>query len=206
MRCASCGFDNREGMAFCTECGIRLQPSCPSCGFENTVQAKFCGKCGTPLAAAGQSLPVKNRKRQGTTTTKRAKRPTATPTAAKSRPAAQEAERRQLTVMFCDLVGSTALSERLDPEDLRAVVRAYQTMCAEVISRFEGYIAQYLGDGLLVYFGYPVAYEDSAQRAVRAGLGIVTELQHLNTRLQQEARRVLTLQIRVGIHTGLVVV
>src|SRR5215468_3632476 len=79
-----------------------------------------------------------------------------------------DAERRQLTVMFCDLVDSTALSGQLDPEDLREVVRAYQATCAEVIQRFAGHIAQYLGDGLLVYFGYPLAHEDDAQRAVRA--------------------------------------
>src|SRR5262245_50281287 len=91
-------------------------------------------------------------------------------------PSRLEAERRQLTVMFCDLVGSTALSGQLDPEELREVVRAYQAICAEVISRFEGHLAKYLGDGLLVYFGYPVAHEDDAQRAVRAGLGILAEL------------------------------
>jgi len=79
-----------------------------------------------------------------------------------------DAERRQLTVMFCDLVGSTLLSKHLDPEELREVVRAYQAECAEVIRRFEGYVAQYLGDGLLVYFGYPMAHEDDAQRAVLA--------------------------------------
>jgi len=76
------------------------------------------------------------------------------------------AERRQLTVMFCDLVGSTALSEQLDPEELREVVHAYQVMCAEVIGRFDGHLAKYIGDGLLIYFGYPVAHEDDAQRAV----------------------------------------
>src|SRR5262249_61758018 len=107
MRCASCGFDNPEGMAFCTECGTRLQPSCPSCGFDNTAQAKFCGKCGTPLAVAGQSLPATNRKRQGTTTAREARRAAASPPAAKSRPASPEAGRRQPTVMICDLVGST---------------------------------------------------------------------------------------------------
>ncbi len=83
------------------------------------------------------------------------------------------AERRQLTVMFCDFVGSTALSAQLDPEELREVVRAYQETCTEVIRRYEGHIAQHLGDGLLVYFGYPVAHEDDAQRAVRAGLEII---------------------------------
>ena len=115
-----------------------------------------------------------------------------------------DAERRQLTVMFCDLVDSTTLSSQLDPEDLREVVRAYQETCAKVIARFEGHIAQYLGDGLLVYFGYPLAHEDDAQRAVRAGLGMMEALGQLNTRLGQE--RGVQLAVRLGIHTGLVVV
>jgi len=115
-----------------------------------------------------------------------------------------EAERRQLTVLFCDLVDSTALSSQLDPEELREVVRAYQDTCAKVIARFEGHIAQYLGDGLLVYFGYPLAHEDDAQRAVRAGLGMIEAVGQLNTRLEQE--RGVHLDVRLGIHTGLVVV
>jgi class 3 adenylate cyclase len=86
---------------------------------------------------------------------------------------APAAERRQLTVLFCDLVESTVLARQLDPEELRAVVRAYQDTCAKVIARFEGHIAQYLGDGLLVYFGYPLAHEDDAQQAGRAGLGML---------------------------------
>jgi len=119
-------------------------------------------------------------------------------------PASSDAERRQLTVLFCDLVDSTRLSSQLDPEDLREVVRAYQDTCAKVIARFEGHIAQYLGDGLLVYFGYPLAHEDDAQRAVRAGLGIVEALGQLNTCLAQE--RGVPLAARLGIHTSLVVV
>ena len=119
-------------------------------------------------------------------------------------PRVPEAERRQLTVLFCDLVDSTGLARQLDPEDLREVVRAYQEACAKAIARFEGHIAQYLGDGLLVYFGYPVAHEDDAQRAVRAGLGIVEAMGQLNTRLTQE--RGVQLAVRLGIHTGLVVV
>ena len=127
--------------------------------------------------------------------------PGALPPAARAAP---QAERRQLTVMFCDLVDSTALSSQLDPEDLREVVRAYQASCAEVIQRFDGHTAQLLGDGLLVYFGYPQAHEDDAQRAVRTGLGIVEALGTLNTRLEQEQG--LRLAVRVGMHTGLVVV
>src|SRR5439155_3329454 len=111
---------------------------------------------------------------------------------------------RQLTVLFCDVVDSTALASQLDPEELREVVRVYQEACAKVVARFEGHIAQYLGDGLLVYFGYPLAHEDDAQRAVRAGLGIVEVLGTLNSRLAQ--RQGVRLAIRMGIHTGLVVV
>jgi class 3 adenylate cyclase/predicted ATPase len=119
-------------------------------------------------------------------------------------PRSADAERRQLTVMFCDLVDSTRLSGQLDPEDLREVVRAYQSACAEVIQRFDGHIAQYLGDGLLVYFSYPQAHEDDAQRAVRASLGILTAMGALNSRLERE--KGVRLAVRVGIHTGPVVV
>jgi predicted ATPase/class 3 adenylate cyclase len=119
-------------------------------------------------------------------------------------PRPPDAERRQLTVMFCDLVDSTALSGQLDPEDLREVVRAYQATCTAVIQHFDGSIAQYLGDGLLVYFGYPQAHEDDAQRAVRAALGILEAMGTLNTRLEQD--KSIRLAVRIGIHTGLVVV
>src|SRR5215471_5173746 len=115
-----------------------------------------------------------------------------------------EAERRQLTVMFCDLVDSTKLSSQLDPEEYREVVRAYQLACTEVIQRFDGHVAQLLGDGLLVYFGYPQAHEDDAQRAVRAGLGMLAAMEVLNNRIEHD--KGIRLALRLGIHTGLVVV
>jgi class 3 adenylate cyclase/predicted ATPase len=127
--------------------------------------------------------------------------PVLTPVVTHSGP---EAERRQLTVLFCDLVGSTQLSGQLDPEDLRTVVRAYQEAAAEVIQAYAGHIAQYLGDGLLVYFGYPTAHEDEARRAVHTGLGMVQAIATLNTRLA--AQYGVTLAVRLGIHTGPVVV
>ena len=100
--------------------------------------------------------------------------PTAVVTAAApDAPAPADAERRQLTVMFCDLVGSTALSTRLDPEDLREVIGAYHRAVAETVGRFDGFVAKYMGDGVLVYFGYPRAHEDDAERAVRAGLAVI---------------------------------
>ena len=129
------------------------------------------------------------------------------------------AERRQLTVMFCDLVGSTALSERLDPEEFRGVVQAYQETSTEIIRRYDGHIAQHLGDGLLVYFGYPLAHEDDAARAVRAGLEIISTIQdkvpfplegehvlRVVTGRQGKETEEKSLQVRIGIHTGLVVI
>jgi class 3 adenylate cyclase len=115
-----------------------------------------------------------------------------------------EAERRQLTVMFCDLVDSTNLAQRLDPEDYRAVVRAYQEAAVAALRPFDGYVAQYLGDGLLVYFGYPRAHEDAAQRAVRAGLAIVDAMEPLNTRMVPQCG--VRVAVRLGLHTGVAVV
>jgi class 3 adenylate cyclase/predicted ATPase len=113
-------------------------------------------------------------------------------------PAPRAAERRQITVMFCDLVGSTALSEQLDAEDLRALMQAYQQACGEVIGRYNGHVAQYLGDGLMTYFGWPVAHEDDAERAVRAGLEIIEAV--------KQVAAPAPLRVRIGMATGSVVV
>ena len=113
-------------------------------------------------------------------------------------PPKDTAERRQVTVMFSDLVGSTAMSARMDPEDLRDVISAYQKCVAETVRRFGGFVAKYMGDGVLVYFGYPQAHEDDAERAVRAGLEIVAAITALKSSVP--------LQTRIGIATGLVVV
>ena len=116
---------------------------------------------------------------------------------------AHDAERRQLTVMFCDMVGSTALSTRLDPEDLHEVLRRYQQSCSEVVARFEGHVGNYTGDAVLAYFGYPKAHEDDALRAIRAGLDIVDAIRRLDGELESLG---VTVNVRVGINTGLVVV
>jgi class 3 adenylate cyclase/tetratricopeptide (TPR) repeat protein len=155
----------------CTTCGVPLGGHCPACGAVNLPRAQFCAGCGARLGAA---------------------RPSSTGAAA-THPA--EAERRQLTVLFCDLVGSAELAGRLDPEELRDVIRAYQQVAAAVVARFEGHVAQYLGDGLLVYFGYPIAHEDDPRRAAQAALSMLEAFQRFSFRLQG----------RIGIHTGLVV-
>src|SRR5262245_4841648 len=177
MRCSHCEFENPERTKFCGQCSTPLSRDCTQCGFENPPDFTFCGQCGTALATAPH----------GNLTS--------------------EAERRHLTVMFCDQVDSMDRSHRLDPEEFREITRQYQEVCAKVIGDFAGQIGQYQGDGLLVYFGYPVAHEDDAQRAVRAGLGILAALPQLNSQLQQTMRDLqgFPLQLRIGIHTGLAV-
>src|SRR5271165_7056142 len=131
--------------------------------------------------------------------------PTATPASVPPpAPVGAQAERRQLTVMFCDLVGSTALSAGMDPEDLRDVIASYQNRCSAVIRRYDGFVAKYMGDGILVYFGYPRAHEDEAERSVRAGLDIVDAMAELNAAIRRPPG--VELAVRIGIATGPVIV
>ena len=119
-------------------------------------------------------------------------------------PVQAEAERRQLTVMFCDLVGSTALSKAMDPEDLRDVITSFQTRCTEAIRRYDGFVAKFMGDGILVYFGYPRAHEDEAERSARAGLDIIAAMADLNAAVPRPPG--VELAVRIGIATGPVIV
>ena len=198
--CPQCQHENSVTASFCGTCGTHLVRVCPSCGLAASPHTLFCTTCGRQLTQSlpGTSSPPSGSRRELQAAQVRRR---GTSASVQGKP---EAERRHLTVLFCDVVDSTVLSVRLDPEAYREVIGAYHTVCAEVIERFDGHIAQYLGDGLLVYFGYPRAHEDDAQRAVRAGLGIVEALGPLQKRLQQEQG--VSLAVRVGIHTGLVVV
>ncbi len=192
MRCSDCAHDNRDSARFCSRCGQQLARACARCGNELEAQARFCDACGAAVdaavtaAAAPPGEPVPPAPHVG------------------DAGVAGRAERRQLTVMFCDLVGSTELAGRLDPEDLRELERAYQDVCTRAVTRFDGFVARYMGDGILAYFGYPQAHEDDAERAVRAGLGVVEAVAQLDGDLGR--RRGVRLAVRVGIATGPVVV
>jgi class 3 adenylate cyclase len=187
MQCLECKYENRLEAKFCGGCGMALEQVCPNCNAVVMLTAKFCDSCGALVGKEEPSPTSANRSLSEVHVGR----------------VVSEAERRQLTVMFCDLVGSTGLAERLDPEELRELLAQYQELCANVINKFEGYLARYIGDGLLVYFGYPQAHEDDPQRAVRAGLEITQEIQTLGTKVVQTE---VTTAVRIGITTGLVVV
>jgi class 3 adenylate cyclase/DNA-binding winged helix-turn-helix (wHTH) protein/predicted ATPase len=188
--CPRCQHATLPEAQFCNVCGASLvEQPCPTCGCATPPGAAFCHACGTSLNPQ-------------TPTTITAS--DALPEQVSQAPPSLEAERRHLTVVFCDLVESTQLAERLDPEDYREVVRVYQAVCTEVIERYDGHIAQLLGDALLIYFGWPTAHEDDAQRAVYAGLEMLNVLADANRRLKP--RYHVELAMRVAVHTGLVVV
>jgi class 3 adenylate cyclase/tetratricopeptide (TPR) repeat protein len=203
MKCGACGFDSPEGMRFCGGCGEALERVCGSCGSEVPAGFRFCGQCGAavegapPAAAPSPAGPAR------ATSGGRVVPFAAPDEEARPAPVEPEAERRQLTVMFCDLVGSTEASSALDPEEWRDVMRRYQSACSEVVERYEGTIAQYLGDGILVYLGFPVAHDDDAQRAAHAALGILSAMEQLHERMMREHG--VPVAVRIGIHTGLVV-
>jgi class 3 adenylate cyclase len=167
---------------------------CPSCKHDNRADRRYCAACGVHLGQACPSCGTHNN-------------PGEKFCGACGAPltgAAAEGERRQLTVLFCDLVGSTAIAGQLDPEDWREIAAEYQRAAADTVTRFGGHVAKYLGDGLLVYFGYPHAHEDDPERAVRGGLALIDTVAELNRRV--EPAHSVQLAVRVGMHTGPVVI
>jgi class 3 adenylate cyclase len=164
MICAHCGNGNPPGKKFCSDCGTALAMRCPQCGAESIADKKFCGDCGARLRrpdVTGQQS-------------------TADASAGVVQPNTDlrvDGERRQLTVLFCDLVGSTEIAARTDPEEWRDVLVEHHRVAGEAVTRFEGHVAKNLGDGFLAYFGWPTAHENDAERAARAALAIVEAVQ-----------------------------
>jgi class 3 adenylate cyclase/predicted ATPase len=173
MWCSNCAVEVAEQEKFCRQCGSPVVRRCPACDATNPVSSKFCGDCGTKL---------------------RADSPAVLATARYSRPL----ERRQLTVLFCDLVGSTALSARLDPEDFGAIIAGYRRCITKTVACLDGFVARHHGDGAVVFFGYPHAHEDDAERAVQASLALVEAVSALPAKEK--------LCARVGVATGLALV
>jgi len=178
MRCSNCGSENPAGSRFCNQCGTPLGKTCPKCAAENVRDAKFCSQC----AASLEPLPERG---------------------AESQPPERilASERRHLTVLFCDLVGSTEIAARLDPEEWRELIAGYHRAAAEAITRFGGHVAKYLSDGVMAFFGYPETHDNDAEHAVRAALSILDAIAKFN---QQPARP--KLSARIGIDSGAVVV
>ena len=208
MRCAQCQFDNPPAMKFCVECGAKLAFLCPRCGAENEPTFKFCGQCGTRLVtvAPADHGPPKVTENMLEHQERSVQSYTPQHLAAKilTSRSALEGERKQVTVLFVDVSGFTALSERLDPEDVHQLMeRAFALMLDEV-HRYEGTVNQFLGDGIMALFGAPIAHEDHPVRAVHAALG----MQHVlaTYREQLQAARGIDFQVRVGLNTGAVVV
>jgi len=196
MRCVKCGAENPEGKRFCGDCGVALENRCAQCGADNPTGKRFCGDCGAALSASGTSS------RSSSLTPLASEIPVTT--GQRDALSSTDGERRHLTVLFSDLVGSTEISAHLDAEDWREIAAQYQRTAAEAVTRFGGHVAKYLGDGLMVYFGWPEAHEDDAERAVRAGLALVDQVDALNGSLAAEHN--VKLSVRVGIETGSVVI
>jgi class 3 adenylate cyclase/tetratricopeptide (TPR) repeat protein len=204
MRCPGCQAENPPGNRFCAQCGIALALRCAQCGAETLSSSKFCGQCGARLAASPAPAPA-----VAAAAPPEARRPSSyTPKhlaekILKTR-SALEGERRVVTVLFADLAGFTPLAEKLDPEDVHAIVdRCFDLIAAE-IHRFEGTINQYTGDGVMAIFGAPIAHEDGPRRAVHAALGIQRALREHGKEL--EAARGFGIRMRIGLNTGPVVV
>ena len=206
MRCPKCEFENPEGMNFCGKCGSKIEVICPECGFSNPAEFSFCGKCGHNLKTPPGKPPVK----ELTTEEKLDKIQKYLPPQVAEKILAQrgqiEGERKLVTVMFCDMKGYTSLSEKLDPEDVYSIMdQVYEILIREVHA-FEGTVNELTGDGIMALFGAPLALEDAPQRAIRSALAIHHKIARFSDKLRRENPGAPPLKMRVGIHTGPVVV
>ncbi len=168
MICPSCGSENRAGAKFCNDCAAALAAPCPQCAFANPPGARFCSECATPLAAGSSASPAS----------------LASPATADGRGAAPVSERRLVSVLFADLVGFTPFSEERDAEEVRETLSHYFAMATEVIERYGGTVEKFIGDAVMAVWGAPVAREDDAERAVRAGLDLVDAVRSLGSGIQ----------------------
>ncbi len=206
MKCPSCQFENPEDMIFCGECGAKIEIICPECNFSNPLQFKFCGKCGYKLSLPSEAPPRKDLSFDE----KLEKIQKYLPKGITEKILAQrdriEGERKQVTVMFCDMEGFTQLSERLGPEEAYAIMDQVYEILIHKVHDYEGTVNEMTGDGIMALFGAPIALEDAPQRAIRSAYSIHREIARFNDRTKQEKEKIPPINMRIGIHTGPVVV
>jgi class 3 adenylate cyclase len=205
MKCPMCQFDNREGAKFCKECGIKLEIVCSKCGSKNPPGSKFCDECGHNL-----TLPSEPTRKELSFDEKLEKIQKYLPKGITEKILSQrdkiEGEKRQVTVMFCDMKGFTPLSEKLGPESMYAMMDQVYEILIHRVHAYEGTVNEMTGDGVMALFGAPIALEDAPQRALRSAMSIHREMTRFNEKVKREKGDLPNIQMRIGIHTGPVVV
>ncbi len=205
MKCPNCSFENVGDAKFCENCGQPLERACPNCGKPVSANARFCKNCGYNLVGAtAQPAPVV-RSEPLDALRRAAPQQVATKILAERERTASQGERKLVTALFADIVDSTMLAEKMDPEDWRDVVSGAHQQISAAVYQYEGTIAQLLGDGVLSFFGAPLAHEDDAERAIRAALAILARTKTYAEDLRAR-KKVPNFQMRIGLNTGLVVV
>src|SRR4030042_3045831 len=204
MKCPKCQTENSETRKFCSECGASLLLICPQCGFENLPQDKFCGECGHNL-----SIPSEAKPRELSFDEKLAKIQRYLPKDLTQKILAQrdkiEGERKQVTVMFCDMEGFTTLTEKLGSEETYALMDQVYEILIHKVHDYEGTVNELTGDGIIALFGAPIALEDAPQRTIRSALAIHREITGFSDQLKSE-ERMPQIKMRMGLHAGPVIV
>jgi class 3 adenylate cyclase len=205
MKCPECQFDSREGAKFCIDCGTKLEINCSKCNHLNPPASKFCEECGFKLSLHPEKAP-----QELSFDEKIAKIQKYLPKGITEKILAQknriEGERKQVTVMFCDLEGFTPLSEKLGPEDAYTIMDQIYEILIHKVHDYEGIVNEMTGDGIMALFGAPIALEDAPQRAIRSAYAIHREMTRFSDKMKQEKHGISPFKMRIGIHTGPVVV
>ncbi|HEA67882.1 MAG TPA: hypothetical protein ENI07_13825 [Desulfobacterales bacterium] len=209
MNCPKCQYENPEDANFCNGCGHKLELACPECGKVNPPGSRFCNGCGHNLTLPSESLPKPSPK-ELSFDEKLDKIQRYLPKGLTEKILSQrdriEGERKQVTVMFCDLEGFTGLSEKIDPEEVYSIMDQVYEILIHKVHDYEGTVNEMTGDGIMALFGAPIALEDAPQRAIRSAYAIHREMSRFNDRMKQEKGNLPPLKMRIGIHTGPVVV
>ncbi|MBL7178245.1 MAG: AAA family ATPase [Desulfobacteraceae bacterium] len=205
MKCPQCQFENRDGANFCLECGEKIELQCPQCGKVLPTKAKFCDECGHNL-----TIPPEPHPKDLSFDEKIDKIQRYLPKGLTDKILSQrdriEGERKQVTVMFCDMEGFTQLTERLGPEEAYNIMDQVYEILIHKVHDYEGTVNEMTGDGIMALFGAPIALEDAPQRAIRSGLAIHREMVRFSDRTKQEGEDIPPVKMRIGIHTGPVIV